>query len=83
MVIIFLSLCNAKKPTHTLTKKNFFFYYNHTQLKFKKGDNLNLLTYHYYNELVDPVSYMGSNYVTEVVIQPKRFFSALFLLLYG
>ena len=78
----FVFVQRKKTNPHAYKKKLFFFYYNHTQLKFKKGDNLNLLTYRYYNELVDPVSYMGSNYVTEVVIQPKRFFSALFLLLY-
>lgn len=52
-----------------------------SQLRFKKGDNLNLLTHRYYDEVVDPASYKGSNFVTEAVIQPKRF-SAL-LHLYG
>lgn len=54
-----------------------------SQLKFKEGDNLNLLTYRYYDEVVvDPVSYMGTNFITEVVIQPKRFIVHFLLLLY-
>ncbi|KAF8965247.1 hypothetical protein BDZ97DRAFT_797886 [Flammula alnicola] len=42
------------------------------RLKFREGDNLNSLTYQYYDEVVDPVSYPGNNFVTDSAIQPKR-----------
>ncbi|KAF8911564.1 hypothetical protein CPB84DRAFT_1842061 [Gymnopilus junonius] len=41
-------------------------------LKFKLGDNLNLLTYQHYDEVVDPKLYPTSNFVTDTAVQPKR-----------
>lgn len=42
------------------------------QLKFKAGDDLNLLTYRHYDQRADSTFYSGSNFVTDGSIQPKR-----------
>ena len=45
------------------------------QLKFREGDDLNQLTYHYYDQRVDPSSYYGNNFVTDGGIQARRLVS--------
>ena len=45
---------------------------NVLQLKFREGDNLNLLTYCYYDERIDTPSYSGNNFVADGGIQPRR-----------
>lgn len=67
----YLSAFGCDRVSH-LQNTHYLRFTDCCQLKFQQGDNLNLLTYRYYDEVVNPQSYSGSNFVTDGSIQPKR-----------
>ncbi|KAF8184715.1 hypothetical protein BJ912DRAFT_905488 [Pholiota molesta] len=68
-----LTAYHALKPGVLELPRHYLSVFGCDKVKFRAGDNLHLLVYRHYDDLiVDPESYQGSNFVADVVIQPKR-----------